>query len=280
MSRTEAVVETVRSKLESKEDLEILNWLTPVDYGPQQSDFFKRRQPGTGQWLLDSTEYQTWLSSGKQTLFCPGIPGAGKTMLTSIVVDDLSARFRNDRSVGVAYLYCDFRRQGEQTSEDLLASLLKQLAQDRPSLPDSVKSLYDQHKNKGTRPTLGDISRALQWVADLYSRVFVVIDALDECQVSGGCRSAFLLQIFSLQANRSASVLATSRPIQEIENEFVKRSMILRISATDEDVETYLDGRMPELPLLKEDNKDVSNEAKEKLKEEIKANIIDVVSGM
>ncbi|PMD29296.1 hypothetical protein L207DRAFT_642458 [Hyaloscypha variabilis F] len=41
----------------------ILDWLTPIDYAPQQSDFIGRRQAGTGQWLLDSTEYQSWLET-------------------------------------------------------------------------------------------------------------------------------------------------------------------------------------------------------------------------
>jgi hypothetical protein len=117
----------VRSKLDRKEDLEILNWLTPIDYGPQHSDFLKRRQLGTGQWLLATAEYQTWQNTDKQTLFCPGIPGAGKTILTSIVVDDLMTRFQNDLTIGIAYIYCNFRRKDEQKINDLLASLLKQL---------------------------------------------------------------------------------------------------------------------------------------------------------
>jgi hypothetical protein len=36
----------------------ILQWLTPVDYAAQQSDFIGRRQEGTGQWLLDSAQFQ------------------------------------------------------------------------------------------------------------------------------------------------------------------------------------------------------------------------------
>jgi hypothetical protein len=106
----------------------ILDWLTPVDYGPQHSDYLKRRQRGTGQWLLDSAKYQTWLNIGKQALFCPGIPGAGKTILTSIIVDDLITRFQNDPTVNIVYIYCNFRRKDEQKIDDLLASLLKQLA--------------------------------------------------------------------------------------------------------------------------------------------------------
>src|SRR3569833_1128288 len=113
----------------------ILNWLTSIDYAPQQSDFINRRQTETGQWLLDSEEYQTWLQIAKQTLFCPGIPGAGKTILTSVVIQDLTNRFGDDKSIGIAYLYCNFRRQDEQKADNLLASLLKLLSQSGSPLP-------------------------------------------------------------------------------------------------------------------------------------------------
>src|SRR5580700_3936070 len=135
----------MKVRQDDQDHQKILVWLTPVNYSPQQSDYLKRRQSGTGQWLLDSAEYQTWLNIGKQTLFCPGIPGAGKTILTSIVVDDLNTRFLADQNVGIAYLYCNFRRRDEQSAEDLLASLLKQLTREQFSLPDRVKTLYDQH---------------------------------------------------------------------------------------------------------------------------------------
>jgi hypothetical protein len=36
----------------------ILDWLTPINYSTQQSDFIGRRQEGTGQWLLSSNEFQ------------------------------------------------------------------------------------------------------------------------------------------------------------------------------------------------------------------------------
>src|SRR5882762_6047914 len=119
---------TMRSRLNNDEDIKVLDWLTPVNYGSQQSDFINRRQPGTGQWLLESKEFQTWLNSDRQTLLCPGIPGAGKTILTSIVVEELTSRFSTRPGVGIAYLYCNFRQKHEQTAQDLLTSLLKQLS--------------------------------------------------------------------------------------------------------------------------------------------------------
>jgi hypothetical protein len=92
----ENVVNKLYDRQLDQEHHAILDWLTPIDYASQQNDYLTRRQPGTGQWLLDSAEYQIWVPTSQQTLFCPGIPGAGKTILTSIVIDHLSTRFQND----------------------------------------------------------------------------------------------------------------------------------------------------------------------------------------
>jgi hypothetical protein len=266
----EGVNELLRGQYDQEHDT-ILNWLTRIDYAPQQNDYIRRRQPGTGQWLLDSAEFQTWLYTGKQTLFCPGIPGAGKTILTSIVVDGLRNRFRNDKTIGIAYIYCNFRRQGEQKVDDLLASLLKELAQYQLSLSGIVRDLYDRHKDKRTRPSFDDISRALQSVASMYSRVFIVVDALDECQESDGCRSRLLLKVFNLQTKARANVFVTSRFIPEITEKF-EGSTILKIRARDEDVRSYLDGHMITLPsFIREDPN---------LRGEIKTKIVDAVEGM
>ena len=83
----EAKVKTMSSKLVIKGGPDILNWIVPADYGGQHSDYITWRQDGTCQWLLDSKEFQERVRTGKQTLFCPGIPGVGKTILTSIVVE-------------------------------------------------------------------------------------------------------------------------------------------------------------------------------------------------
>jgi hypothetical protein len=250
----------------------VLEWLTPINYAPQQSDYFGGRQAGTGQWLLNSAEFQEWLETSQKTLFCPGIPGAGKTILTSAVVNDLTERFSKHLSVGIAYVYCNFQRRDEQKIDDLLASLLKQLAESYPSLPGSVKDLYDRHKDKRTRPLLEDISSTLHSVVTEYSRVFIVVDALDECQASNGCRARLLSELFNLQNRHGANILATSRFIPEIVNQFKGSSQSLEIRASREDVEKYLEGHIGQLSSFVQENR--------QLQTNIKIGISEAVDGM
>ncbi|KAH7121183.1 hypothetical protein B0J11DRAFT_59184 [Dendryphion nanum] len=243
----------------------ILNWLTPVDYTLRQNDNIKRREVGTGQWLLDSDEFQDWLEKDNQTLFCPGIPGAGKTILTSTVVNDLTARFQGDSNVCVAYFYYDFRRQEEQTAEDLLASLLRQLCQGKPSLPDSMRALHNQHEEKRTRPRLDEISRVLHTVANTYSRVFIIIDALDECQESNCC----LTRIFDLQAKCRLNLFATSRDVPNITKYFVGH-ISLKISARNEDVKKYITSCMSRLPSFVIDHLELQTKIKTSISKSVR----------
>jgi hypothetical protein len=225
----------------------ILDWLTKDDYTLQQKDFFSQRLQGTGQWLLNSAKYHDWLNTEEQTLFCPGIPGAGKTILTSIVIENLIATFGKDEKVGIAYIYCNYKQRNAQSAEGLLRSLIKQLAQDLPYLADCVEQLYKSQSAKQMPPLFSDFSRALQSIAAIYSRVYIIVDALDECQAEGDCRSTFLSEIFNLQAKTGAKLFATSRHIPDIEQGF-KGCLTCEILASDEDVYRYLDGHMRQLP--------------------------------
>ena len=240
----------------------ILNWLTPIDYGNQQSDFINRRQEGTGQWLLDSDEFQEWLNQSKQTLFCQGMPGAGKTIMASIVIDHLYTKYKTDVSIGIAYLYCNFQRQYEPS--DLLASLLRQLVQRRSVILESMHSLYEYHKDRQTRPSFDEISKILQSVVADHRRVFIITDALDECRVSNRGRAMFLTEILSLQAKTGTNLFATSRFVPEIGKMF-ERSISLEIRASYEDVQRYLDGCMSRMPSFVLRSHDLQDEIKTKI---------------
>ena len=266
---TKAGVDRLSRNQDDQERRAIIDWLTPIDFSSEQSDLVSRRQEGTGQWVLDSSEFQRWLNTNKQTLFCPGIPGAGKTMISSIVVNHLCSEFQNDPSVGIAYVYCNYNRQNEQKPPSLLTSLLRQLVKERPSIPGPLKSLYERYKNKRADLPFDETLKVLRSVVSEHARVFIIIDALDEC--SRETRKILLPEISSLQTNSGANIFATSRRIPEIEEAF-KGGAFLQVHATDEDVQKYVEGHMSRLPSF------VSRSSA--LQQSIKTEIIKAVDGM
>lgn len=240
----------------------VLDWLSPSNYATQQSDYISRREQGTGQWFLDSSEFKDWVSGSKQTLFCPGIPGAGKTILASIVIDELNDRFANGGEDGaIAYLYCNFKRNDEQSAIGLLSSILKQLAQSQSSLPSSIQGMYAKHVEKGTRPSMGEVSETIQLLSQPsnFAKVYIVIDALDECQMHDGSRTRLLDTIFELQDACNINFLATSRFILEITERF-KEKPALEIRASTVDVMRYLRGNLAMLPAFVSRNPELQTE--------------------
>jgi hypothetical protein len=119
---------------------------------------------------------------------------------------------------------------------------------------------------------LDEISKALHSIVADYSRVFIIIDALDECQGSNEGRKRFLAELFDLQARTGASLFITSRFIPEIVKEFEERSVQLEIRASDDDLQRYLDGHILKLPSFVSRNADLQNE--------VKIAIINAVDGM
>jgi len=269
------IVTYIRNRHDNRETFEeqdrILSWLTPINYLEQQNDFIRRRQPGTGNWLLATTKFQEWVQEKQQTIFCPGIPGAGKTIFTAIVIDDLINKFHSDLTIGIAYIYCNFRRKDEQKLDNLLACLIKQFSEVLPALPKAVRELYEQHSTKRTRPSTDELLRVLQSVTASHSKIFIVVDALDECQISDGCRRRLIEECFNLQSLYGANLFMTSRFLPEITENF-DRASTFEIRASPKDVRKYLAGQIFRLPRFV--NRDIF------LQEEIISGIIAAVDGM
>ncbi|KAH6632825.1 hypothetical protein F5144DRAFT_651458 [Chaetomium tenue] len=237
------------SEDEAREAHEILEWITPINYGPQQSDFLRKREPDTGQWLLHSAAYRKWADTKGLTLFCPGVPGAGKTILTATVIDNLCKRFKYDSSVGIAYLYLNFERRAQQTPEKLLASLAKQLLQGWVPLPESLRKMYKSRKDKSTDPSPTEILEILESAVRLHARTFIVVDGLDEYE-----KTAFVARLsekifhFQRESQLGISFFATSRPIPVIEKLFnADVCLRQRVLASSDDTRKFVNGHMDEL---------------------------------
>jgi Cdc6-like AAA superfamily ATPase len=224
----------------------LLEWISRSDYPAQQSTLITERREGTGQWFLTAPEMIRWKNEVKATLFCPGIPGGGKTVAAAIAIDHLLGSVQSD-SQGVAYMYCNYKAQQQQDLVSLLAAILKQLVQGRLSAIEHVEQLYQRHVQHGTKPSLRDICDTLEHVLNYYLTVYIVIDALDECQDS--TRRQLVAKLRNFQARRDVRLLVTSRFMPEIESDF-KAALRLEVRSTKEDVERFLAGRTCELPMV------------------------------
>ncbi|KAJ7478803.1 hypothetical protein B0H11DRAFT_1696061, partial [Mycena galericulata] len=156
----------------------IIEWFSPLNLFLRQADIFSTREPGTGKWLLEDTLFNNWKSGTTKTVWCPGMPGAGKTVLASIIVDNLRATV-DSQNTGVAVIYLNHKETEVQSPSNLLAPIWRQLVVDRPMSP-TVHSLYVKHREQRTRPPVEDTYRVLSSTVSDLSRVFIIIDALDE----------------------------------------------------------------------------------------------------
>jgi Cdc6-like AAA superfamily ATPase len=229
---------------ERQENHALLDWLTPVDFAVQQSDIISRRQEGTGIWFRDSPEFHGWVHGVNQTLFCPGIPGAGKTMIAAIAVDHLWKHVQN-QTTGVAFIYCNYKSQTDQAAANLASAILKQLIQGLILIPEPVAQLYKRHAERRTRPLFEEIQDAIKIVVFNYSKVYVIIDALDECLKDHRMQLVSMLR--SLQSNGNLNLMATSRFIPDVEKHF-SCSPLLEVRANDFDVKQFVVGQMSRLP--------------------------------
>jgi NACHT domain len=248
----------------------IIEWLSPTDFPTQQHGIITRRQEGTGQWFLDSFELKRWLQGSDKTLFCPGIPGAGKTMMAAIAIDHLY-RTTQCNDIGVAYLFCSYKAQTDQNASSLFAALLKQLVQSRPDIAVPVTQNYEHHIKQRSRPSLDEILRVLQSICLNYTTVYIVVDALDECADRDGTRGQLIDKLRELQAKTDVRLLFTSRSIPEITQKF-QSNLVLEVRASEEDVRRFVAGQMPRLPnCIRRDDE---------LKQAVQNKIVEAVDGM
>lgn len=81
------------------------------------------------------------MPEGQHTLFCPRFPGAGKTILASVMINELQEKLQQ-AGVGVAFFYCIFREK--VTLDGLLAVILRQLIRQLPSIPKDMETLLEK----------------------------------------------------------------------------------------------------------------------------------------
>ncbi|KAF3386750.1 Ankyrin repeat domain-containing protein 50 [Penicillium rolfsii] len=200
---------------------EMIDWLSPLNFVAKQSLLFKEQHAGTCKWFLGCEEVQNWKEDENAILFCPGIPGAGKTMLSSIVVNELDT-LRLSKKGGVTdaailMLYCKWDDSHSQSINGLLASLVKQIAQRYGVFWEGTSEMFSKHSKAGTSPGSDEYVSALNSELRHFPKTFIVVDGLDELRDEKS-RLVLLETLTSLEAK--VNIMVTSRPVDSITRHF------------------------------------------------------------
>ncbi|KAJ7500122.1 hypothetical protein FB451DRAFT_1430993, partial [Mycena latifolia] len=218
--------------------MKILDRLSPIKFFQQQEDIAQVRVPGTGEWFLAKQRFQQWEAGSGGKLWCRGIPGAGKTVIASMTVEHLMAK-SNAQNTGVAWIYLNHKETEAQTPSNLLASIWRQLVVHK-SIGSFALELYHQHSEKGTRPSEHEIQQLLRCTLTEYSKVYVIVDALDEYPDE----QRHILCKHLVAMGPTVNLMLTSRPHIYLGDEAVD------IYAQDDDVWRYVDEQIKISPQL------------------------------
>jgi hypothetical protein len=106
---------------------------------------------------------------------------------SSLVIDELGTRITKspERRACVAYLYCDYRDEKNQTAINMIGALLKQVLStlsESKSIPQDVFSLLQERWDKEKSFELDEVQQLLAKTVRRLSKVYICVDALDECK--------------------------------------------------------------------------------------------------
>lgn len=167
----------------------ILDWLSPIVPETNFRRACSLRQQSTGEWILDEPQFKRWLAGESNFLWIHGVPGSGKTVLSSTIIAELERLqdgARKDTPFAIAYHYLDFKDDRSQDPATIFGTLVKELYLKLPSteMHPGIQSLYNLSYDKTTgraeKPSWEDLIELLTQIAALFPRILLVVEALDE----------------------------------------------------------------------------------------------------
>jgi len=168
-----------------------LESLNGLDCEGCRDDLLHKRQEHTCTWFLTDERYQRWTEEDTPSILCvSGGPGCGKSVLESVISNELSnnATIRNDYLI--AYFFCDDKDDRLRTAHAILVNLLAQLLnQERDTLVHFLAdSEYDVKKGK-TLWSIAMLWRVLGRIAKdtNIKRLCLIVDALGTYKLLTQC---------------------------------------------------------------------------------------------
>ncbi|KAJ4339413.1 hypothetical protein N0V95_007791 [Ascochyta clinopodiicola] len=255
----------------------ICTWLSAPDPSTNYHKAHQQRQADTGLWLLDGPNFSQWKESAASRLWLYGIPGCGKTILSSTIIKHLLQHCNDDASMVTAYFYFDFNDAQKQDPELMLRSLLCQLLQRSSMIPKGVNALFSSSNNGQQQPPLHALLEVTLQVMQQFTHAYIVLDALDECTQRPELMD--MLETVAGHQLDSVHLLMTSRKERDIESSLEiyikeKDTICLQRDVVDKDIQRYVQQRLSNDKSLTKWNKDAA------IKQEIEAALMRGARGM
>ena len=177
---------------------------------------------------------------------------------SSLVIDSLCDQAREE-DIAVAWLYCDYNAQQEQTVTNMMGAILKRLV--GREIPEDIRKAFQE----GRRPLLADLIRMLRIAIAPLPQVFICIDALDECLPKN------LLEVLEslrdiVRESRSTRIFLTGRPhVGGDIQRYLPKAFAIPIIPNTDDIRNYLEMRL---------NRDPEPEA---MSNDLRADIVRVI---
>ena len=203
--------------LEEKKYLDLLRWLSSVEFSRHHERHSEGRIPGSGKWLLDHPQYINWRSSSSSSiLLLHGIQGSGKTSLTSAVIDSfLEERSGQASPAPLAYFYCaknafELKRADP---EKIMRSIVRQLTSSSAAQRKVNDTLLSEYERREAEAMIDGFDVAGLRIAECVRLVLdttgsnpasIIVDAVDEIQET---RRHELLNALIQITKESASVV-------------------------------------------------------------------------
>jgi len=165
-------------------------------------------------------------------------------IISSLVIDSLCDRAQ-EANIAVAGLYCDFLSQQEQTTTHIMGALLKQLVS-RGGIPGHLREAFEKGKKEfgGRAPRLANLMGMLKIVIASLPRVFICLDALDECLPKHLPELLGSLRDITRESPRTR-IFLTGRPhVREDVQRYFPNPVVIPISPNPDDIRNYVEMRL------------------------------------
>jgi Cdc6-like AAA superfamily ATPase len=250
----------------------IERWLSPPDPSTNYNKALQQRQESTGLWFLQSDTFAKWKTQQNSLLWLYGIPGCGKTILSSTIIEDLKRTLPRQP---LLYFYFDFSDKGKQILDSMVRSLISQLYHKCEDTWKLLDSLYSSGHNQ---PSCESLCKVLLQMVEQVKEVYVVLDALDECRTRKGPPTEGLLSWIRDLLNseqRNTHLLVTSRLEQDIKSEIGGWPFVrIQTNLINDDIRAYVRAR------IREGNDFKRLQSKPKVQDEIERRLMEKVDGM